>query len=463
MMRKFWQLTQFPFLVTAFILFGALFLFSGLEEQYFLRGWTPWQSGCCDPGDYRYLAEHFYGVPHDPASYLEPDWHGNWAVFLSKVPFRDIAIGSYTLALKALFPEHLGVAGPLSLRVILSLSYALFFVFALRRYGALAAFFSLAILALPPWPWALAKDLFPEAFLRVFFVLLLCPLIALRKDFRNALPCVLTILLLLLILAHTKIQWMLYSFLLLPALLIPFLHTRRIGAAAIVALGVLAIPVSLSLVHLIGWGDARIVQGSSLHAMLKTDWQNLAEACDTGAFEGYTPRFCTTREFRHGSWGHFLANQEPDHDLQRLTRDLDRASMRYFLRRPAWMLEEFLKGLRLSTNVPGWRPFESFAWLIDGFSVIVLLLGFLRRETFLLSSAALGLWIIQAVGHVFAVYDLRYHQAMAGIPLVAALLITPHVFSFALHILRNSFSSMMLIPRRFASSCLLPGSAPSST
>jgi len=389
-------------------------------------GQGPWHDAYFDSGDYRYLAEHFFGVPHDLSTYAE-DFREMWGKFLDQVAFRDLGVGAYGLALKALdFPVE--SAFSVSLKFFLVLSYVLFFLFAKRRFGLPLATVALALLALPPTHWLLTEELMSEGFLRIFFVLLLFPALALRRDFRNALPCALGAVLLLLFVAHFKVQWMLLGFLLLPALLVPFLLTRRFRAAALVTLCILAIPASLSFVHYSGWGDARVIQGSGLHAMWKTDGQNLAYACEQGFFKGYEPTFCRTQKYHYGNWGHFVSMQDPAQDLQQLTRDLDRASMQYFLERPHEMLREFLRALFASTSFAGWGEGLGNARLfLDIAGALLLLIGLTRRESFLLSSIALGLWVIPAIGAVFAPFEIRYLRPMAGIPLVAALFVLSRV------------------------------------
>lgn len=386
---------------------------------------------CCDNADYRYLAEHFFELPHDLSTY-GADFHNGWGKYLDAVPFRDLGVGSYELLMKSVFSGAPNLVMPLSLKVLLVAVSLFFFAACRRRFGTAAAVIALAILTLRPAAWALTDAPLSEPFLRILFLLLLCPLLVLPlKNFRP-LPAAIAFITIVLFAAHVKAQWMFLGLLVLPVWTMLAVRERQWKCAGTLVLGLVAIPLSLSLIHGIGWNDFALVHGSGLHALWKTDGQILSYACArSAAFQEKPPLFCETGQTHYGTWGEFMDAEKPDQNMHVLAAELDRISMQYFLERPTTMLREFAIGFRVATNFPDWdTPWRWTLDLLDLASVMLLFVGLLRRETLLLSFTTLSLWLVPAITNMFAIYDPRYHRPMAGLPLAMATM-------FALHLVRR--------------------------
>ncbi len=384
---------------------------------------------CCDNADYRYLAEHFFGLPHDLSTY-GADFHNGWGRFLDAVPFRDLGVGAYELLMRSVFSGPPNLTMPVSLKVLLFAASLLFFAACRRRFGTIPAVIALAIIALRPAAWALTDAPLSEPFLRILFILLLCLLLALpAKNDRPPLSMTLVFVVIVMLAAHVKAQWMVLGFLMFPVWIVLAARKQQWKCAGALAFGLLAIPLSLSIIHGIGWNDFAVVRGGGLHALWKTDGQILPYACvRSPAFRETPPLFCETGQTHYGTWGEFMDAQKPDQDMRVLAAELDRLSMQYFLEHPMTMLQDFVLGFRFATNFPEWETRGRQALdLLDFASVTLLFLGLFRRKTLLLSFTTLSLWIIPAIMNMFAVYDPRYHRPMAGIPLAIAAVVALHL------------------------------------
>jgi hypothetical protein len=96
-----------------------------------------------------------------------------------------------------------------------------------------------------------------------------------------------------------------------------------------------------------------------------------------------------------------------------------------------------VEGLALGSFLPGrerigdgglrfveWDPpWSAVVETTDTGIWVLLIVGLRRRETRLIAWTAVVAWVVPAAGNVFAPYELRYHQPMAGIALAAAVII----------------------------------------
>ncbi|MDD5026748.1 MAG: hypothetical protein PHH13_05260 [Candidatus Peribacteraceae bacterium] len=396
-----------------------------------------WQVHHWDDADYRYLAEHFFGVHHDFQTYGE-EFAGRWGEYLTAVPFRDIGVGTAYLALKFFSGSSVDILFPLFMKIALGVCYLLFFAAIYKRYGSIMAVVSLSVLCFIFPQWELTNKLLPEPFLRLFFLLYFSMLLWSGRKRETFL--LIGTFLFSLIIVQFKAQWMFYGGLILPAFVWINLRRRELKKACMVIVFIVLLPLSLSMVHWIGWGSLPAVSGTGLHALWRTKNANLTYACNHQLFRSALPRVCE-KDIRFGSWSDFMHAQYPGQNLRQLSEDLDAASNRYYLTVPTELLRHFWEGMVLAAPFPDVSP--SFDGIMQGIFwivVAVLIGGLVYAKTSFLAWAGLSLWIVPAIGNMLATYDGRYHRPMAGIPIVIAFLIIVQLYPLLSSRIRNIFS-----------------------
>lgn len=411
------------FTIIAVSLCAYMFLRSDLAFQ-------TWQVRNFDDADYRYLAEHFFGIRHDFESYDEKFIQG-WGNFLDRVPIREIGVGTAYLLLKGIvvlfqalsLSVSESVMMPWMLKFLLAVCYLIFAGSIQRRYGYLASIISVAILAVPPSQWLLTERLLAEPFLRMCIVLLLSLLLDLESGQKNPAKAILWIGVLLILMVHLRTEWILFS---VGVLCVLLWHARRlhwsISARRRIIGFLIAVPLSLSVVHYIGWGTLSPARGAGLQLNLQTKSAYLLELCET-AFPRSLPLYCVNspNEYIDDFFGMYFGPKVTDQELAAL----DRGVLPYVVSRPLNALQRFIKGTVIATNFPSGldakdRPESSrtlIVLLVDVLTWLLLFAGLWKRETRLTCIAALLLWIVPAAGFVVSSYVTRYHRCMAGIPL----------------------------------------------
>ncbi len=412
-----------PFFWAALIALCVALLYKALPGSYvFHPGFQVYET---DAGDYRFVAEHFWGIPHNLATFA-PDFRGQWGRFLTAVPFRDIAVGSTYLAVHALVGSAADSLVPWLLMLSWCLAFAWFFVVCRRQFGTVMAGIAFALLLFPLNSWAMTQELLTEPFLRPLFVVVLTLLLKMREKPDQLAPHGIAILLVCLLMAHVKIQWMLYGALLGAALIAWAWFTRHRDAILPLAVTALSIPLSLMLVHGIGWQNMRLVQGTGLHVLWVSDGDILTQTCEEGGFHGYTPNFCESKRTSFGNWGIFMASLPPTMDLGKMMNDLDAQVRTYALRHPYTLVDRLREGFAMASVYPEW-DWTAARGAIDAFTITVLLAALFIRRTQLVAVGALGLWIIPAVCNMLAIYDVRYHRPMEGLLFVISFLLLKEV------------------------------------
>ena len=384
-----------------------------------------WQVHHWDDADYRYLAEHFFGVRHDFQTYGE-EFAGRWGEYLTAVPFRDIGVGTAYLALKFFSGSSVDILLPLLMKIALGACYLLFFAAMYKRYGPIVAVISLSVLCFVFPQWQLTNKLLPEPFLRLFFLLYFSML--LWSDRKGGTSLLIGTFLFSLMIVQFKAQWMFYGGLILLAFVWISLRRHELKKACMVIALIVLLPLSLSAVHWIGWGSLSSVSGTGLHALWRTGNANLTYACDHQLFRNAPPRVCEG-DIRFGSWSDFMHAQYSGQNLRQLSEDLDAASNQYYLTVPTELLRHFGEGIVLAAPFPDVSPLfggimQAVFWIVAA----VLIGGLVYAKTAFLAWAGLSLWIVPAIGNVLATYDGRYHRPMAGIPIVIAFLIAVQLY-----------------------------------
>jgi len=383
------------------------------------------------------VAEHFWYIPHDPTTYA-PEFQGHWGSYLSRVPFRDITVGSYYLGLRTgyrlLFPnvtfrpDAVSAWYSISLKIFFCIALFFFYRVCQKRFGTWCAFLCTALLSLPPQNWFLTNELLAEPFLRLYLLIAATLLILLTNENHKRRWLWGGLLALTIILsALTKTQWILFGIILLPIMILGWWWNTYSWRSLFPFLLVLAlVPISLSLVHWIGWQEYALTPGFGLHANRKSGGASTRYACSIGKSEmGVLPRFCATNSPNVDPYWGVNVGQDVS---QKEFRLLDRLSKQYFLTQGKNLISDFWSGLKLATTFSR-RNQSSTGFLyygeriVDVLTWLLLLFGLLHRKTFLLASTGLALWIVPSTSMIVENYDERYFFAMAGIPTVLAVLI----------------------------------------
>ncbi len=375
-----------------------------------------WQVHMFDHADYRFLAEYFWNIPHEPQTYIA-EFGQSWGAYLQMIPFRGIGVGTvYLFVLRPL--EHI-VHPSGMLAAFMGITYIIAYGAVWRRFGRLAAIACLMVFLFPAKMWALSSELLAEPLLRTLMMLLWAIGVWIDGKGKRVTQAIPLIWLLTFAITCTKSMWFLLPITLgITLFILPSSETEaRKSRMAIGAL--FLVPVTLFVIHGIGWEYWGLTAGNGLHANYKTSGAYLAEFCITHK----DSELCNNQHPINHYW------QVPIHEgiSQAEWREFDRQATPYLLGRNA--LGEFLNGIAQQTNFPagitGNTPFSrsNIALVLDLGSWLLLIIGLGYRRTALLAALALSMWIIPGIGTVFAAYTARYARATAGLPLATALLI----------------------------------------
>lgn len=395
-------------------------------------GQSLWQVRHFDHADYRFIAEHFWRIPHDTSSYAD-DFSGDWGAYLSRIPFRDIGVGTFYLAIHSiteLFSASCAASDtcfarviPTILKISLGLSCLFFFLSVRKRYGGFVALLASIILLFPPSTWLLTDELLSEPLLRICFIIVVS-LFVQRNPQKDSLLDICIVLFALLV-AHLKLQWMLYGIGLGTLLLLSRTLQGKIWSSRtfFIVLLTICIPVSLSLVHKIGWDTYSLRAGFGVQINFQFHGEYYQWFCQQ---HPSMTSFCGKSVIRNGFYGIPMGNSVALDDL----RSFDTEAMSYFLSHHADVIRmNLLNGIRYATVFPvGVFGNANFArslpeLILDLFSWIMLIIGLCHKRTTLLSAAVIGLWLVPVFGNIFAVYLTRYHRPMMGLPFAIAIII----------------------------------------
>lgn len=416
----------------AILVIAASFLFS-IPWSRTAHAVRVWEVDVLDPADYRLTAEYFWGVQSDPRTYSESR---EWAEYLTTVPFRQIGTGTAYLLTGWLRLGHaprtsleIAQTGRLLIvieKLLMALGMLVVFRSVLEAFGLSTAFAVLLALAFPTRMWRLAEDMLTEPLLRIVLLFLFAAVIPARRrhwPWRG-----IGIIALLAIAVHIKVQWLVALVLLLPAVIIADdVVVFSPAGATIIALA-LAIPISIMAVNWIGWGTTALAPGAGIHTHIKYGDDTLRAFCARAAAP---PRFCDTSGPRLKWWNVELGGSLRDYEA------FDRFAAVDLMRHPARSIEEFIRGLAFASTLPGTeaitddglrlveygRPWNGVVAIVDRIAWMLIFLGLWIPRTRLIAWTALVMWIVPALGNVVSVYDLRYHQPMAGFALAAAILV----------------------------------------
>ena len=396
-----------------------------------------WEADTRDPADYRLTAEHFWGVHSNPDTYtFGPLWRPEWSTYLRTIPFRQVGTGTIFLATGWVRLGHaprsqsdIAAAGQslVAVESVLLVAGLLAVFWSVRRaYGVVVAMLVLAALVFPPRLWRMTEDLLTEPILRILLLFLFAAVVRITRG-RASPVQVLAVPILLLVAVHVKVQWLVAVPLLVPLVLLIASETTAPPVRATLILAA-AIPATVIAVNWIGWRSLAIAPGTGVHAHIKYGEGVLNAFC---APLDPRPGFCDPSSPRIQWWNLHFAGDRADFQA------LDQAATRDLLRHPLRAAREFLDGLALASTLPGTESIvDGRLRLVDYAPPWIGLIGFLDqvvwtllgvglwvRRTRLIAWTALVMWIVPAFGNIVAVYELRYHQPMAGFGLAATIMV----------------------------------------
>lgn len=411
-------LTIACFFILQSLILHLVFNYSDYTNKLSLNSW--------DAADYRYVAEKFWGVDHNPKSYVR--FSEAWMHYLDAIPLRSIVPGSYYLLLSGLVPikSHyiFTLVYAVSMQLLLIGSYLFFFIACQKRYGLTTALYCLLLITLPIFDsgWGLTRTHFlGDVFLRAFFMLLLAMIITYEHISKNYSKQILIFAIILVLCAHTKAQWtafgtgMAMAFVLLHVWMkSPWSVVRTWLAVAV------AVPMSVLMVNYFVWDHPTLSPGISAHINNKTRGGFIDYVCEKQDIE--TIVFCTqaNRALDHMWWKIYMGNDVSPEEF----RALDKNVVPFLMERPKMITNGLSQGLYQATSYPHMpRVFK----LLDYAIWAILLAGLAYQQTFLFSSFGLGMWLVPAISNIFSSYDPRYHELMESIPMVLAILILAHI------------------------------------
>jgi len=394
----------------------ALFVSYAWFSNFQSVGLEHFQVHVVDSADYRFVAEHFWGIAHDYRTYA-PEFSSDWGAYLSTVPFREIGIGTFYLAFTRVVGLNQNLI-PLFLQMCFYAVYLLVFFCIWKRYNPFVALICLLVL-LSPKLWASTGELFSEAFLRIIFLLMLSSLLWFYKE-KDFVPKFIILFVLTLIASQIKSQWVLLSGIFFICSVAVAFRAKSIKYYVLSALFLL-IPVFLILMHGIGWNAWTLTVGGGLHANVKTSGSYLDTYCSE-----YPDNTVCDPAFEKNTW--WLVRTDKAVSISEW-QHFDAQASKYFLRDKAQVMSDFIRGMYMATNFPaGIRGDVEFSrsplfGAVDLFVWIVLLLGLFPRKTRYIVLFSLSLWLVPALGNVFAAYSARFIRPIAGIPLATGILV----------------------------------------
>src|SRR5579884_1697119 len=186
---------------------AALLLMAISLSLYAVGPYTQWQTSAYDGGDYRFLAEKFWQIPHDYSTYI-PYYREGFRFYLEAVPVRSIGAGSFSLAAESmnhLFPASPGRWSTTLMLAVQIIAYIFFFRVCLRRFGPGLSVLMLTAMLFPAARWRYADHLMTESLTRTVFIGMLACVLA--GDSPRRLRHGMIFMLLGVFLAHLKVQW----------------------------------------------------------------------------------------------------------------------------------------------------------------------------------------------------------------------------------------------------------------
>ena len=337
-----------------------------LSYSSYSASFTPvgrWQAATNDPADYRFIAEFFWGVPFNPATY-DVIWHGGWGDYLRLIPFRSIGLGSFYLLAGWLRLGHApatpdevvaaGIALAYAQKAMLAIALLVLFAVVRRRWNTALALFTVVATAFPPVYWRTSDDFLTEPPQRIFFLLAFACAIVLSgprrpHDEQRSIVPAFVLLGLWLVATHLKVQWYVGALLLLPALVLETSRgnliskrTLALGAAA------LAVPISVMAVNWIGWRTTTLSPGFGLHANLRYEGDVLREYSAMMATAPSRPAFADPERPRLRWWNIYVGPEVTRGEWEAF----DSFGRQYLRQRPGSALHNFWTGLRLASTVP---------------------------------------------------------------------------------------------------------------
>ena len=385
-----------------------------------------------DSADYRVLAEHFFGIPHDKLLY-ENYFIGDFSSYLDKVPFRGLLPGSYVLllakAVEWIYPSW-GNYGPefrilyaSLLKLFLVITYYTFYVVCARRFGVMVGLFLLLPLVLPLSAWSFTEGLWlAEPMLRIAFVWMAIMLLSIERGTNTFFKYVLWVLILCVLAAHMKAQWFLLSFMMFAAALCAVgAYTISIKKLAVLAFVTLIAPASIFLVNIWGWDYYGISAGSSMHAQHKTDGDFMRTVCQQPVSDDISI-FCNRNEDEvNGFWRVYVGKGTTKENFSAL----DKKSIPYFLDNIRWSLDDVKFALSQAQAFFDYDDrLKPVVHMLTYMTWAMLFIGMLHWKTVLPATLGLGLWVIPAWCNIFALFDIRYYTFTTGIPLMLAMIVT---------------------------------------
>ena len=364
-----------------------------------------WASTEGDSGDYRYLGENLWGIPHDLSTYI-PAFHTNWGKFLTVVPFRQLGVGSFYAFTHYFLGDSALHSGRFSLQVLIASSYAILSRTVSSRFGRAAGIICL-IFALflkgSPRDGTRGSRLGLETF---------------------------GVQLLFLLTVNFKVQWIALT-LSVSAIQAGSLAWRgnRRHAAVILGLACLS-PLSLTAVNRAYSDYPGIIAGTGLHAMWKMGGSGdvfLRKACAEPGVLALSPRFCAEKRFWYSNWGEFTSFQYPAQDLKSLSQALDQSAARNLDLSWGAVRDSLSESVRNFSNFPPYAPLMIPEWArlaLDFASIGLCLVGLLLSSTRFTSIFCLGLWCVPIAANVATAWDTRYIVPMAGFALLNAGLVS---------------------------------------
>lgn len=394
------------------------------RDAYLAPAWQTYES---DSGDYRILAETFWGVPFDARTYI---WYfnGDWGDYIRRVPFREIGVGSVYLASRtvatffqptsATIDEAAKALDVMAVKLVLAGAIFFFFHRARRRFGAGVAFFAL-FCALAPSQWTMTDDFMTEPFLRILYFFMAG--FACDFDPKHPERSIVPMLCLLLVTVFFRAQWQTGVMLFLPVIALQYWKARAsMQTIALTTLLVVLIPFSVAAVHFVGWGTMQLTPGIGLHVNVKNKGETLRNYCE----QVQTPTPLCNSALPKVIWWNIYVG--PLLTMEQLA-DFDRFAKKEAMA-PGNLLFAAREGFAHGTNFPRFVANRAdflamLARTIDALCWIAFVIGLSRPKLRMASMLGLALWLVPMAGYVFAFHDTRHQRPTAGVVLVLAIVI----------------------------------------
>ena len=387
-----------------------------------------WDITYKDPADYVYLAQHFWHVPHTVRCI--PDFTERFQEFLTLFPFRQIGVGTFYLFLYNIFGDFTLTIGPVILKIMIAVSYAVLGCCCSRRADRWAGIVCLIILLVTTDYQNCGNALWSEPFLRMLFIFYMALLLSLQiKEKWSSVRMILGSWILCLFVTHIKVQWMVLGLIILTYQAWRLKQSKQWKHFILVITLTLLIPISLLFVNWTGWHYSGFIAGNSLHTMEKHEYYFLMNICKEDQIKGLSPRFCNEQQYDFETWGQFFAYQYPNQDIKKLILTMDQLSIKTQDYSLEAVLKSMYSGAVFITNFPYIdKSVEPWGRFIDIIATLLCFSGLFVRSFRPVNIFCLSLWLIPLILYHFAIWDLRYMSPMAGLTMVAAFLTARYWF-----------------------------------